>query len=95
MASRCTASSYYSMSVSPADLRTADDDLVYGLEVNDVRRLDLGVKADAWPPGIPDEAHLRNAARALIVGFTALSRTERKRKQSELVAAPSLRKVIG
>jgi hypothetical protein len=81
--------------LGPSDLTTALDDLVFGLAVREVRSLDLDVRDDPCPPGIPDAEHPRNGAHALIVGFESLSTSARKSKQTGLVRAPSLRRVVG
>ncbi len=51
----------------------------------------LEVRPDPWPTDIPDAAHPRNAAHALIVGWNGLSKGQRKERQNALVSLPSLR----
>lgn len=69
--------------------------LVVAIDVGDVRSIGLGVHDDPWPRDIPEEDHPRNAAHALITGFTGLSQRARRDRQRQLVTLPSLRFVIG
>jgi hypothetical protein len=74
----------------------APHNLVVSIEVSDVRRhAGLGVRADPWPQDIEDPRHLRNAAHALIIGWSGLSKNQRRERQRALATAPSLRFVIG
>lgn len=69
--------------------------LVVAVDVGEVRSIDLGVRDDPWPTGIPEQEHPRNAAHALITGFEGLGQGARKRRQQALVTLPSIRFVIG
>jgi len=72
---------------------TRPEHIVFGMETGDVRAIKLGVRDDAWPPGIPDEEHPRNGAHALIVGWGGMTRGEIKRRARELAKLPSLKLV--
>lgn len=70
--------------------------LVVSIEVRDVRQhAGLGVRDDPWPQDVDDPDHPRNAAHALIVGWSGLTRSQRRERQRALATAPSLRFVIG
>lgn len=74
-----------------ADVVTAAQNLVVSLAVHDIRSTPpLDVRDDPWPPDVPEPAHPRNGAHALIVGWEELSRSERRARQLALVNAPSL-----
>lgn len=78
------------------DLIKVPQNLVVSLSVADVRhRAQLGVRDDAWPPDVEDPTHPRNAAHALIVGWTGLSRSQVRERQRALARAPSLVFLIG
>lgn len=72
---------------------TRPEHIVFGMEAGDVRVIKLGIRDDAWPRGIPDADHPRNAAHALIVGWEGMTRGEIKRRARELAKLPSLRLV--
>ncbi len=56
--------------LTAASVMTAPGDWVAGLAVVDVGAIPpLDVRDDPWPARIPDAAHPRNAAHALIVGL--------------------------
>jgi hypothetical protein len=65
--------------------------IVFGMSAGEVRSVDLGVRDDAWPQGIPDAAHPRNGAHALIVGWERMSRGAVKRHARELAKLAATR----
>jgi hypothetical protein len=67
--------------------------IVFGMDTGDVRAIKLGVRDDAWPTGIFDQEHPRNAAHALIVGWEGMTRGEIKRRARALAKLPSLKLV--
>ncbi len=77
--------------LGPADVCVRAGQLVVGLLVADVRRTRLGVRDDPWPPDVEDSGHPRHGAHALITGLEGLTKAERKRRQTALVTAGSLR----
>jgi hypothetical protein len=81
--------------LGPEDVITAPQNLVVGIEVVDVRSIGLGGWNDPWPTDVPDPAHPRNAAHALITGLEQLGKKARLRRQQALVAQPSVEFVIG
>jgi hypothetical protein len=64
--------------------------LVVSVDVGDIRSLQLGACDDPWPPDVDEREHPRNAAHALITGLEDLGKKERRRRQRELVALPSI-----
>lgn len=77
--------------LGPADVVTASHNLVVSVGVADVRSVTpLDVRDDPWPGDVPDPTHARNAAHALVVGWTGLSKSQRRERQLALVNAPSL-----
>jgi len=73
----------------------APQNLVIALGVAEIRRLArLGVRDDPWPQDVPEAEHPRNAAHALIVGWTGLTKSQRKERQRVLATLPSLRYVV-
>lgn len=77
--------------LTAADVVTAPLNLVVRLEVADVRAIPpLDVHDDRWPADVPDPAHPRNGAHALIVGWHGLGKNARRERQLKLVSAPSL-----
>lgn len=81
--------------LGPGDVRRAPRNLLASVEVGDLRSITLGVRDDPWPPDTDEPDHPRNAAHALIKGFERLTRNERRRRQKELVALPSVTLVEG
>jgi hypothetical protein len=81
--------------LTPADLCMKPGHLVVGLSVEDVRRLELGVREDSWPADVEDPSHPRHGAHALITGLEQLARGERKQRQRALVTCESLRFLHG
>lgn len=78
--------------LSAADVVKAPINLVASLLIGEIRSLPpLGVRDDPWPLGIDDPTHPRNAAHALIVGWTGMGVSDRRRLQKSLVSLPSLR----
>lgn len=77
--------------LGPADVCTRPGHLVVGLSVEDVRRLELGVRNDPWPTDVEDSTHPRHGAHALITGLERLPTGERKQRQRALVKSGSLR----
>ncbi len=79
-------------SLGPGDLVRSPHNLVIGLGIGEVRAVaTLGVRDDPWPSDIDDPQHPRNAAHALIVGWSGLTRSQRRERQRSLVTLPSLR----
>lgn len=77
--------------LTAADIVTGPQNLVVGVAIGDVRAIPpLDVRDDPWPADVPDPTHPRNGAHALVVGWDALSRSERRARQVALVSAPSL-----
>jgi hypothetical protein len=76
--------------LSPDDIRKFPWNLVVGVGVADLRTIALDVRDDPWPTDIDEPDHPRNAAHALIVGFTGLSRNERRKRQQALVQLASV-----
>jgi hypothetical protein len=60
--------------------------LVVSITVERVRQADMGVRDDPWPPGVPDPAHPKWEAHALIIGLEELPKKERIRKQRLLAS---------
>lgn len=74
-----------------ADVARTPWNLIVSVSVEQVRSIELGVRDDPWPRDIDEEAHPRNVAHALIVGWANLTKGERKRRQKALVLLPSMR----
>jgi hypothetical protein len=68
--------------------------VVVGVQVKDLRDIELDVRDDPWPSDIDEAEHPRNAAHALITGLETLGKNQRRRKQKALVALPSIRFVF-
>lgn len=77
--------------LSASAVATRPEHIVFGMETADIRAIQLGVRDDPWPQGIPDEAHPRNGAHALIVGWEGMTRGQIKRRARELAKLPSLK----
>jgi hypothetical protein len=65
--------------------------IVFGMKTDEVRSLELGVRDNPWPQGIPDADHPRNEAHALIVGWDCMSRGEATRRARELAKLAAAR----
>lgn len=77
--------------LTAADVVVAPQNLVVSLAVGDIRSLaPLDVRDDRWPKDVPEPQHPRNGAHALIVGWTGLTKSQRRECQHGLVTAPSL-----
>jgi len=77
--------------LTAADLVKAPQNLVVSLGVGEIRAVaNLGVRDDPWPSDVDQADHPRNAAHALITGWAALSRNERRERQRALATLPSL-----
>lgn len=77
--------------LTSADVITSPQNLVVALSVAEVRTISpLDVRDDPWPVDVPDPAHPRYAAHALITGWGGLGKSERRRRQQELTRLPSL-----
>lgn len=81
--------------LSAADLVVSPENVVVGFTVSDVRSIRLGVRDDPWPQDVPDPAHPRNAAHALIVGLNQLSKSARIKRQRKLAHVASMKFVHG
>lgn len=79
--------------LAASDVATAPEHVVFGVNVEDVRSIKLGVRDDAWPSGITDPEHARNGAHALVIGWEGMSRGEKSRRARELTRLPSMRLV--
>src|SRR5262249_38062212 len=79
--------------LSPEDITDTPRNLVYAVNVSEIRQIGLDVVADPWPK--VEYPRPRDAAHALIVGFSGLSVNERRRRQRALVKLPSMRCVYG
>lgn len=78
--------------LTSADLVRSPLNLVIGLDIGDIRSTArLGVRDDPWPADIDDPQHPRNAAHALIVGWSGLTKSQRRERQRALATLPSLR----
>ncbi len=66
--------------------------LVVQLSIGEIRSVaQLGVRDDPWPEDVEDPDHPRYAAHALIVGWSGLSKNQRRARQQALATLPSLR----
>jgi hypothetical protein len=81
--------------LSAADLVVSPENIVVSFTVSDVRSIRLGVRDDQWPQDVPDLAHPRNAAHALIVGLNELGKSVRRKQQGKLANVPSMKFVHG
>lgn len=78
--------------LTAAALVKAPQNLVLSLGIAEVRsRAHLGVGNDPWPQDVDEPDHPRNAAHALIVGWTGLTKSQRRERQVALATLPSLR----
>lgn len=69
--------------LGPADLAVSSTNYILSFTAAQARSISLGIKNDAWPEGIADADHPRNAAHALIVGLEKLGKKEKIRRQKE------------
>ncbi|NEC47527.1 hypothetical protein G3I18_02850 [Actinospica acidiphila] len=75
--------------VGPAGISDNPQNSVWELEAKKIREQELDVIPDAWPQGIPNPNHPRNAAHALIVGWDDLSRKQVDKKAKALARLAS------
>ena len=77
--------------MTAADVAVSPQNLVVALSIAEVRSIaPLDVRDDPWPIDVPDPAHPRYAAHALITGWDGLGKGERLRRQKQLSRLPSL-----
>jgi hypothetical protein len=72
------------MHLTPYDVAKAPQNVVVSVHVEQVRQVDLGIRRDAWPPD--SDGHPRDAAHALIVNSSSLSRKASAKARRALAA---------
>lgn len=78
-----------------SDLTRSPSDPVIGFTAEEVRDLGLRVLSDAWPTDVPDPAHPKHGAHALISGLEIMGKKPQLRKRKELAKMSSIKFVQG